>query len=144
MKCTNIEPMISGFLDNELTQQEQQRVQIHLDSCESCAQEFKQLQGLKEQIASLEYPTIDSAELEKLEQDLLANRSQKLGWSLIAIGWLGLTVFGLFMFFQSDDVPVVLRILYGFIVVGGLSLFISVLRQRLITYKNDKYRKVKL
>jgi anti-sigma factor RsiW len=144
MKCINVEPMISGFLDNELTQQEQQKVQNHIDSCESCAQEFKELQALKQQMAALEYPTTDSAVLEQLEQDLLSNSSQKLGWSLLAAGWLGLTIFGLCMFFLSDDVPLLLRLFYGLMVVGGLSLFISVLRQRLITYKKDKYRKVKL
>jgi hypothetical protein len=136
--------MISGFLDNELTQQEQQTVQIHIDSCESCAQEFRDLQALKQQMASLEYPTTDSATLEQLEHDLLANSSQKLGWSLLAAGWLGLSIFGLIMFFQSDEVPLLLRLFYGLMVIGGLSLFISVLRQRLMTYKNDKYRKVKL
>jgi len=49
-----------------------------------------------------------------------------------------------FMFLAAPDVPVLVKLFNGLFVIGGLALFVSVVRERLMTYKKDKYRNVKL
>jgi hypothetical protein len=144
LHCDAIEVLLSGYADQELTQQDAQKVRIHIDTCSRCRQIHADLVAVKEQMKQLSYPVSDEAMLEALENDYLARAGSLLGWGLLIPGILIVTGIGLFGFFASPEVPGVVRFLYGLFMLGGLALFGSVLRQRLITYKTDKYKKVKL
>jgi anti-sigma factor RsiW len=145
--CAAIGDLLSGYVDHELTQQQSQRVQIHLDTCESCRRLYGDLKNMKEQLRQLSYPISDEAMLEKLEKDLFASSSRNLGWILLGLGALCAVLAGtvaFFMFLAAPDVPVLVKLFNGLLVIGGVALFVSVVRERLLTYKKDKYRNVKL
>lgn len=146
-QCTAIGDQLSGFLDGELTQQQSQRVQIHLDTCAHCKRLHADLKQMKEQMRQLSYPISDEDMLAALESDLVASSTESIGWTLLVIAAVIAAVSGtvaLFLFFAAPDVPGYVKVFNGLFVFGSLSLFLSVLRQRLMTYKKDKYRKVKL
>ena len=42
--------LLSGYIDGELTQQQQQRVRVHCDSCTACAQKLEQLEKLRQEV----------------------------------------------------------------------------------------------
>ena len=42
--------MLSGYIDGELTQQQEQRVRIHCESCRDCAEELEQLEELRREV----------------------------------------------------------------------------------------------
>jgi len=144
MNCQDIEIQISGYLDGELTQQQAQQVRVHIDSCEHCKKIYQDLKELKSQIGSLEYKDSDVEMLDKLESDLTSTVTRRGGMALLILGFCICVGFSLLMFFTASDVPFVVKLFYGLFIFGGLALFVSVLRQRMMTYKNDKYRKVKL
>ena len=48
MSCEELKPMITGYLDGELSQQQRERLKNHLLSCESCRRELAELTELKE------------------------------------------------------------------------------------------------
>ena len=147
MQCEHIEPLISGYLDGELTQQQDQLVRVHVENCTDCHRIFTELSALKKQVAGLSYPDLherDLARLNGLETDGIVQVTSFVGWMLIVLGCSGLATGSLLLFFQSSDAPALVKLLYGLLIVGGGSLFLSVLRQRLIERKTDKYRNVKL
>ncbi|MEY4642328.1 MAG: hypothetical protein RLZZ227_2322 [Pseudomonadota bacterium] len=146
-QCAAIGEELSGLLDGELTQQQSQRVQVHLDSCEACRRLLADLRNMKQQLRQLSYPVSDEAMLLALEKDLVASGAMTLGWIFLMIGAAVAVVagtIGLFMFFAAPDVPILVKLFNGLLVLGGIALFVSVARQRLLTYKKDKYRQVKL
>jgi hypothetical protein len=146
-QCAAIGDLLSGYVDRELTQQQSQRVQVHLDTCASCTKLRDDLQNMKEQLRQLSYPISDEDMLDKLEKDLFASGTRNFGWVLLGIGALFASVAGtvaFFMFLAAPDVPVLVKLFNGLLVIGGLALFVSVVRERLMTYKKDKYRNVKL
>jgi anti-sigma factor RsiW len=145
--CAAIGDLLSGYVDHELTQQQAQRVQIHLDSCAECRKLHGDLKNMKEQLRQLSYPLSDEAMLEKLEKDLVASGTRNLGWVLLVGGALFAIVAGtvaFFVFLAAPDVPIVNKLFSGLLVLGGVALFISVVRERVMTYKKDRYRNVKL
>jgi anti-sigma factor RsiW len=145
--CAAIGDLLSGYVDHELTQQQAQRVQVHLDTCESCRRLHGDLKNMKEQLRQLSYPISDEEMLANLEKDLVASSSRNFGWMLLAAGALVAIVagtVGFFMFLAAPDVPVLVKLFDGLLVIGGVALFISVVRERMMTYKKDKYRNVKL
>jgi anti-sigma factor RsiW len=145
--CAKIGDLLSGYVDGELTQQQAQRVQIHVDTCATCKKLHADLRHMKEQLRQLSYPVSDEEMLEKLEKDLFASGSRNFGWVLLGLGALFAIVAGtvaFFMFLAAPDVPALVKLFDALLVIGGVALFVSVVRERLMTYKKDKYRNVKL
>lgn len=145
--CGAIGELLSGYVDQELTQQQSQRVRIHLETCEPCRRLHGDLKHMKEQLRQLSYPVSDEEVLAKLEKDLFASGSRNFGWALLGLGALCAVVAGtvaFFMFLAAPGVPVLVKLFNGLLVLGGLVLFVSVVRERVMTYKKDKYRNVKL
>jgi anti-sigma factor RsiW len=146
-QCAVIGDLLSGYVDHELTQQQAQRVQVHLDTCAECKRLHADLKNMKEQLRQLSYPISDEDMLAKLEKDLFASTTRNFGWILLIVGALFAAVGGtvaFFMFLAAPDVPVLVKLFNGLFVLGGIALFVSVARERLMTYKKDKYRNVKL
>ncbi len=50
MNCENAHLLVPSYLDGELTQQIRQRVEIHLESCDSCRENFVELEALRERM----------------------------------------------------------------------------------------------
>lgn len=147
LHCNAIGDLLSGYVDHELTQQQSQRVRVHLESCEACRRLHDDLRNMKEQLRQLSWPLSDEEMLDKLEKDLFAGGARNLGWILLAIGALFAVVAGtvaFFMFLATPDVPILVKLFNALLVLGGGALFVSVVRERMMTYKKDKYRNVKL
>lgn len=144
MKCEKIEIMISGYLDRELTQQENQQVRVHIDECTSCNKVYKEMKTLKEKMGQLSYPKSDLEVLDELENDLFARSSAGVGWFLVILGAVFLVGMGVIEFVTSENTSWQEKGVIALIVLGPLALLATVIRQRVMTYKNDKYRKVKL
>ena len=144
MQCNDIQILISGYVDGELTQQEGQRVAAHVDSCARCQATFREVAALKGEMAALSWPNADEAMLVRLQADLVARSAGAFGWLLMLLGALILAGLALYGVITSPQVPSLVQIAYALFMFGILGLFFSVLRQRLVTYKNDKYRRVKL
>ena len=47
LDCRQIDEMLSGYLDGELTQGDRQRVQLHLESCAKCRTAFDEMAELR-------------------------------------------------------------------------------------------------
>ncbi|MRX27651.1 zf-HC2 domain-containing protein [Kangiella sp. HZ709] len=142
--CDKTQELISGYLDNELTQQDSQMVRVHIESCDNCKSIYQDLYAIKKATSELDYRTTEAEKIHKLLQEPTAKNFSVIGWTLLIIGLIGLMIFQAFTFFFSDEVPVIIKLLAFAIEAGALALFISVLRQRLIAQKTDKYKKVQL
>jgi len=143
MSCERIETLISGYVDRELTQQQAQQVRLHLEDCIACRKLHAELQDLKGRVARLDWPRGDEAELAALEHDLLARVSARIGWCLLLLGGVLLLIFGVVGFLTADDMPWYEKLGIALLWLAPVALLASVIRQRLLTYRNDKYRNVK-
>ena len=66
-----------------------------------------------------------------------------VGWTILIIGFVGFMVWQLFTFYTEPSVPLWVKAGVFVIEVGVLLLLGSVLRQRIIALKTDKYKNVK-
>ncbi len=142
--CDKTQTLISGYIDQELTQQERQMVQVHLEDCDTCKTIYLDLLAIKNSIRQLEYPECEEAKMDKTLNEPTAKGLSIIGWIMLIIGMAALLIFQLFTFFSEPGIPIGIKLLVFLIEAGLLLLFISVLRQRLIARKTDKYRGVKL
>ena len=136
--------LLSGYIDGELTQQDRQRVEIHCDDCETCAKQRDELIALRSDMGKANLSEIGEDIWRERMNDATVTTSRGIGWFLFGGGILAATGFGLFAFVFSAQVSVTEKLLIGAIYGGLALLFISVLRQRLIERKTDKYKDVEI
>ena len=143
--CEKINELISGYLDDELTQGDHQRVHVHLQSCKTCRHTLDDLKKLRSAVAkSVPRRELDQQQLEKIMNDLPAKTSRGFGWILFVAGVITLVSLGIWEFAIDNDVPLRVKLGTAAVWFGLLFLFLSVLRQRLLALKSDRYKDVQI
>lgn len=136
---------LSGFIDRELTQQDRQRVQLHVENCAECRAELEELRGLREQIGKARLSDLDQDKWRETMDDTTVKASRGLGWLLLIGGMLLGVGVGVYEIVTSpSSLSLVEKLIVGGVYGGMLLIFISVLRQRLIERKTDRYKDVEI
>lgn len=142
--CDHIGEQLSGFLDGELSQQESQRVSVHLSQCASCKQSYEQLKQIQGAVGETYYPNMEQQKMNAVLQDLTSRRMFDFAWFALVSGVFISIVFAVYHFWLDSSIPLFSKVVMSLIWGGGIGLFLTVLRQRLIISKTDKYNKVDL
>jgi predicted anti-sigma-YlaC factor YlaD len=146
MRCEDIQKLMMGYLDGEISDDEKKLVEKHLNECERCRKEFDSFTRLKE--------VTDKVKLADLNEDIWAGYwkgvyrriERGAGWFFLSIGIIILTAFGVFQFFknlfQDPTVSIIVKIGVGALALGVIVLLISVLRERVFAYKHERYKEI--
>lgn len=136
--------LLSGYIDGELTQQERQRVTLHCEGCGECRQNLSELRALRERIGKSHLSEVGEDKWRETMKDPTVQTSRSIGWLLFVAGILVVAGVGLLGFIFSEGTSVWMKLVLVAI-YGGLALLLfSVLRQRLIERKTDKYKDVEI
>lgn len=134
------EAYLSGYLDGVLTQEDVQRVRLHLEDCSRCAAEHEALVENREATMSTKFRTED-LQWDETPRALWSRWARNLGLLLL---FLYLTSILTLAVWQPEDPPAAFgRLVATFGVAGTLCIFVSVLVDRLVVAKTDRYRGVK-
>ena len=135
---------LSGFIDGELTQQERQFVTLHCEVCAECRENLERLRALRERIGNANLSEVGEDKWRETMDDPTVQLTRGIGWLLFVVGLLIIAGIGLGGFLFNDGISVGMKLLM-FAIYGGLAtLLFSVLRQRLIEHKTDKYKDVEI
>ena len=142
MLCDQIEVSLSGFIDDELPQQQRQMIARHLEGCANCARLVEELRAVRKHTAKMRIENPSGSEWRTVERHIFQSMSRGLGW-IIVIVWSAVTAgYGLFQLAVSPSEPLFEKILvFGFFLGFGL-LFLSVLSERVRDSKTDRYKGV--
>jgi hypothetical protein len=142
MKCEEVEVFLSGHLDGELTQQQEQWVAVHLDSCTRCPAILEDLRAAQKAARNLEIDQPRRKEWNIMESQILERTSRGVGWLILIVWAIVTAVFCIYQYATSPAEPLFEKVLtFGFF-LGFALLFFSVLCQRLRESKTDRYRGV--
>ena len=142
MPDKEIEVLLSGYLDGELTQQERQKVGVYLERDERYREILAELERVKTATERLHYEEPSSGDWKTMEQSLVQDVSRGLGWIILSIWAVALTSYGLWELAAAPDEPLTGKLLvFGFF-LGVALLFCSVLTQRMRESRTDKYKGV--
>ena len=136
--------LISGYLDGELTQQERQRVDVHLGGCADCSARLAELAHLRERMSGACLSPVGKDIWREKMDDVTVNVSRGIGWLLFVGGLLLVAGFGIYEFIIDSSLDFMTKLMVSAIYLGLGALFVSVLRQRLIERKTDKYKDVEI
>ena len=142
MPDKEIEVLLSGYLDGELTQQERQKVGVYLERDERYREILAELERVKTETERLHYEEPTSGDWKTIEKNLVQDVSRGLGWMILSIWAVAVTSYGLWELAAAPDEPLTSKLLvFGFF-LGVALLFCSVLTQRIRESRTDKYKGV--
>ena len=144
MTCDEIKELLAGYQDGELEACQQEAVQRHLAECETCRRELARLEKVKEVTGRVQYKDLPLEVWERYWHDLYRRIDRGLGWIFMSIGAIILAALGLFHltrdFFFNPLVPILAKLGVGGLLLGGICLLTSLIRERLFAYRRDRYR----
>ena len=136
--------LLSGFVDGELTQQQRQLVTLHCNGCSECLRDLLELRELRERIGKAKLSEVGEDKWREAMDDSTVMTSRSIGWLMVIAGLLAIIGIGVFVFLFDDSIPVWMKLIMIAIYGGLATLLFSVLRQRLIERKTDKYKDVEI
>lgn len=140
----HVNEMLSGFVDGELTQQQRQRVTLHCEACEECQEILENLRDLRKRVGKARLSEVGEDKWRENMSESTTKTTRSIGWLLFIGGLLMVATYGIFTFLFGTDISLGEKLI-AIAIYGGLAtLFVSVLRQRLIERKTDKYKDVEI
>ena len=143
MKCEELEPLVSGYVDGELPPDQRAQVEAHLAACESCRRELAAVEALKENLAMVKFKEPQDAKLERYWKGIYNRLERGVGWVLLSLGAIIVLCYGGFKLVEgvvtAPGLAAVLKIGVVALVFGVVILFVSLLRERLTVRKVDRY-----
>ena len=147
MTCRNYKELLMGYLDNELDNEQREDLERHISSCAECSAELKEFRELKKITDEV---TLVEPEDKMWEQywGSIYNRIERgIGWILFSIAAIVLVTYGGFKVIEDvvkdPTVGVVLKAGLVVLIVGLAILFVSVVRERIFFWKDDRYKEIR-
>lgn len=139
--------LMEKYFENELNESEQIYFDKLLSSNQEFKREFEEQKKMKEVFRKMKFIN-PSDKLWDGYWEKSYNRTERgLGWLAVFLGLLILIGFASVEFvnqlYADNSTPVIIKIGTVSLVFGLLVLLFSVLREKLFTYKNDKYKGIK-
>lgn len=142
--CKRIEEHLSAYLDGELTQQNRQGVEVHVEACPGCGRTLEELSRIREGISRLDQPQPSEEQWSKMMRITITKTSRGLGWLLGVGGALVLVGYGVYEFATDDTTGALVKFGVAAVSCGALLLLLSVIIDRVRARKSDRYKDVEL
>ena len=139
--CQHYQPMMSGYLDGELGAEDRARLEAHLERCASCRPEFEQMKRLVSATASLRFESPPEEVWDAFLEGVYNRAERGVGWLVLLAGVVALAAYGIYQFVVEPWGPALTKVMVAAPFVGLAVLLVSVLRQRLLVAKTDRYSK---
>ena len=142
MDCEKVEELASAYVDGELLQFDAQMLENHLAECERCRATVEEYRRLRTEMKEMTFAEPGADELRDARPQIVIQVTRGLGW-LLTIGFVAvLACFGLYEFITEPGVKALEKVLVLGVILGPVLLFISVLHQRIVDSRTDKYKEV--
>lgn len=134
--------LLSGYVDEALTQGDEQRVRVHLEDCPACAAMVREMKENREITMTTEFKTPADDTWDERPRGLASGLSFGLGWIMLVVWLAGTVGYCLWQFATGPENLVAKLLIFSGLLALAL-LFLSVLIDRLGSLRTDRYLKVK-
>ena len=136
--------LMMAALDDECSNAERREFDALLAARPELAADWSRLRRLREVTMTLEIARPPEEIWDRYRRSALHRAERGLAWSLIAVGGGILAATSLWLWIESwlaSDLPVLVKIALGAVMVGAALLVVSVVRERWVLSRRDPYSK---
>ena len=138
--------LMEKHFDGELSEEEENDFKVLIKSNAELRKEFDEQKRIKEVIKKMKMKNPSSEVWDSYWERTYNRLERGIGWLAVFIGALILLGFVSIEFvsqlYEDNSTPVIVRIGTVSLVFGLLVLLFSVIREKLFTYKTDKYKEI--
>lgn len=142
-----IQQLIMKKVDGEISTAESERLEQLLLKNPQFLQEVEAMQTIKEETMKLKEHLLPDLRWDDYWSHLYNRLERGLSWMLLSIGSVILISFGLYHMilglFNDTELPIILKGAIIAIIGGGVILLVSVIREKILLGKHDKYKEVR-
>ena len=130
------EVLFSGYIDGVLTQGDEQRIRLRLESCVECHRMVEELRVIRENARTTKFNRPADEDWDENTRSPTSNILRSIGWVLVIL-WLAVNLVGLFVLPEVTESTY--RWLLGLSLAGWSALLVSVLLDRMKRSAADRY-----
>jgi anti-sigma factor RsiW len=139
-------PLLSAYVDGELTPDDVARVEAHLAENEQTRREVEKLRRLKVVTGAMRLKEPPAEEWEVFWMNVYNRSERSLGWILLCLGIVVMGAWGateaLTALLKTDELPLLVRGSVLVLSAGILVLLISAVRERIFRRNRTRYKDV--
>lgn len=147
MKCEEIRPYLSAYLDGEIGRDKKLEIERHLSDCEACRKEYQSFAKLKEVTDRMKFADLSDQLWAGYWKGIYRRVERGAGWIFLSIGAIVLLAFGVYQFFKEflvdPNISLIVKIGVSTCAFGAIILVVSIIRERLFLFKTERYKEVK-
>lgn len=141
-----IQLKVMAYIDGELPESEMKAVKKEIDTDEKYKQAYLSLMKVKEVTREMKFRKLPEMYWDDYWTQIYNRIERGISWVLISVGTIIVILFLLWQFIEKiiadKNIHVLLKTGIFLIMAGLIVLIISVLREKLMVRKVDKYREV--
>lgn len=130
---------ISGYLDGELDGAEREQFERDLAADPAMRAEVNAMRTVVDAADALEFEPPPDEAWDGFVDSVLSRSERNTGWILLMLGSVALVGWSLYHVLFDPWAPPTVRAGVGALGLGGAALFFSVLRQRILMRRSDRY-----
>lgn len=139
--------LLMGAVDGELNSKERGEFERLIADNPEFKKEYEEYKKLKEATKDMKFKNPPAEIWDSYWLNVYNRIERGLGWILLSIGCIILLTFAGYHFFKAlifdANLPLIIKISI-FSIIGGVAiLLVSIVRERLFTYKSDPYKEIK-
>jgi predicted anti-sigma-YlaC factor YlaD len=147
MNCNRYQQLMMGYIDNELDENEIRDLLEHLQSCDQCRAEMMRFKALNDITDASTFLTPEDKFWEGYWSGIYNRMERGLGWIFMLGGFILIVSGGIFVLFSdvilNPGEPLWIRIGIPCTMIGVVILMTSVCRERLRSFKIERYKDVR-
>jgi hypothetical protein len=141
-----MELKIMAYVDNELAPSDIDFVKSHLEQCSTCQNKYYSLLKVKEVTNKMKFKKLPDMYWDEYWQHVYNRIERGISWIFISIGAIIVLLFVLWNFINEilvdQHLHPLLKVGIFSLLVGGVILLISVIREKIMVKRVDKYREI--
>ena len=147
MSCDKYKDLLMGYLDDEISDEERVELEKHLTECDECTKELADFKDLKTITDDIILYQPEDEVFDKYWSSVYNRIERNVGWIILSVSGMVVLFYTGFMVIEDiikdETLSCVFKVALIAFVAALSILLVSVLRERLNTRKNDRYKDVR-
>ncbi|MCU0611881.1 MAG: zf-HC2 domain-containing protein [Candidatus Eisenbacteria bacterium] len=146
MTCEETGVLLSGLLDGRLSDEQAAALNAHLDGCPHCRRELEQLRRLEGIMKGLSLSQLPDQVWDEHWRQVYNRLERNAGYILAGAGATVLLCYALYAacreWLQDAGIPLAVRAGCALLALGMAVLTASTVREKLLTFRHDRYKEI--